>query len=136
MKLIAIKDFYRTPSMKFSIQNSKDVDVPHKNHVPEGAAFEIGTSDTLAAMRESEPTESRLCAELIHAGCAVPLVNGPDGKTLDEASQKIVAKVQESLDVKEKREARLAKLDENASATNILKAFQALIDKAAAAPAK
>ena len=92
MKLIAKKNFYKTPQLA-DIKIDKPV---HDNVIHKGAIFEIGSKPAFSDLSRDE---QKLVATLRVAGCVG-----------DASDSEVVARVKAEVDVDRKREARDAVL--------------------------
>ncbi len=87
MKLVATRPFANVRSLSLKVGDSE-----HKDHVPKGARFSIGTAEIA---EDLEPADKEKLLRLHHSGCIVP-----------ESDLKAVKKIDDEVALENKREER------------------------------
>jgi hypothetical protein len=124
MKFIAKRDFYRTAELKDipvdGVCKGADKESPHADHIHEGAFLNIGAVTNESELQTKNEPKKKLIAQLRYAGC------------IGDASDKdVVARVEQNIAVRKKREDTVAKADKQSDIAMLSDALTALVNKAA-----
>lgn len=139
MKWIAKRDFYRTPELAEveiiggckgapePVKNKDGMMVSplHDNHIHRGAIFELGTSKDESELRTKNDPKRKIIAQLRYAGC------------ISDASDKdCVKRIEEDIATDVKRDATVAKAQQQAIGADLIEKFLTAITAKLTAPVK